>query len=605
MNSQKIANSSFYKNRYLYSFTGTEIFYFWRMIPKRIPIFSFLITLLLTLYSCQKQNINRFKKVKKNTEVLKLITKADSFYKNKKNPDSAFFYYNKARTNCNPKEDAKTYVYCMYCMAEIQQDHEDFIGSSTTATETISYLNKIKDPNYVWNIYSVLGRNYYYTYDYPTAVYYYSKAFTLNTDQINKLEAKNNIAAIYIKQHQYNKALQLFLSISNEKIIQQNPIYYSKILDYIGICYFKLRDTKALDFFKKSLKIKSKVNYTDGLGKTYYNLGQYYQDQNADLAMKYAKLSYKNYTLSDNTNNRLLALKFIIENTNSAAEAKEKALLYIKVNKDIYSFRQKAKNQFAKMKYDSKREKEENLKLKAQRIKNELQLEKQESKNIISYIIIILTSCLIVFVYYFLTARNNRQKIEATYQSETRISKKLHDELANDIYHTLAFVENRNLSAEENRNYLLKKLDDIYSRTSDVSKKNNPTLSNQNFTISLKEMISGFSISKINLLINGLDEISWDQLDEMKKVSVYRIIQELLVNMKKHSDATLVAITLQKGNNTIIINYTDNGKGIDSNKMVHKNGLHNIENRIRAIKGEVEIGSDFGKGFKVLIKFPA
>lgn len=604
MNSQKIANSSFYKNRYLYSFTGTEIFYFWRMIPKRIPIFSFLITLLLTLYSCQKQNINRFKKVKKNTEVLKLITKADSFYKNKKNPDSAFFYYNKARTNCNPKEDAKTYVYCMYCMAEIQQDHEDFIGSTITAKETIPYLNKIKDPNQVWNIYSVLGRNYYYTYDYPSAIYYYSKAFVLKVDRINILEAKNNIATIYLQQGKYNKALQIFLSISKEKLVLQKPIYYSKILDYIGICYFKLRNTKALAFFQKSIQISSKVNHEDGLGKTYYNLAEYYYN-NKTLSMMYAKLSYKNYTLSGNTNNRLLALKFIIENTVSPAEIKENALLYIKENHRIYGFRQKAKNQFAKMKYDSKREKDENLKLKAQKIKNELQLEKQESKNIISYIIIILASCLIVFVYYYLTARNNRQKIEATYQSETRISKKLHDELANDIYHTLAFVENRNLSAEENRNHLLKKLDDIYSRTSDVSKANYSILSSQNYTVSLKEMISGFNTSKINLLINGLDEISWDQLDEMKKVSVYRIIQELLVNMKKHSEATFVAITFKKRKNTIIINYTDNGKGIDSNKMIHKNGLHNIENRIRAIKGEVEIASDFGKGFKVLIKFPA
>ncbi|RYJ37792.1 Signal transduction histidine kinase [Flavobacterium anhuiense] len=489
-------------------------------------------------------------------------------------------------------------------MAEIQQNHEDFIGSTKTATETIPYLNKINDPNHIWNIYSVLGRNYYYTYDYPNAIYYYSKAFVLKVDRINVLEAKNNIAAIYINQGKYDKALQIFLSISKEKTVQEKPIYYSKILDYIGICYFKLKNSKALSFFEKSIHINSEAKYEDGLGKTYYNLAQYYQNNNS-LSMMYAKLSYKNYTLSGNTNDRLLALKFIIENTDSAAEIKEKALLYIKENHRIYAFRQKAKNQFAKMKYDSKREKEENLKLKAQKIKNELQLEKQESKNIISYIIIILASCLIVVVYYYLTARNNRQKIEATYQSETRISKRLHDELANDIYHTLAFVENRNLSTEENRNHLLKKLDDIYSRTRDVSKENYPILSNQNYTVSLKEMISGFNTSKINFLINGLDEISWDQVDEIKKVSIYRIIQELLVNMKKHSDASLVALTFKKRKNTIIINYTDNGKGIDSNKMVHKNGLHNIENRIRAIKGEIEIDSDFGNGFKVLIKLPA
>ncbi|QLC68037.1 ATP-binding protein [Flavobacterium sp. LPB0248] len=533
----------------------------------------------------------------------KIINEADSFYKNKKF-DSAFYFYNRARTKCNPNEDAKNYVYCMYYMAEIQQDHEDFIGSTKTATEVIPYLNKIKDPNHKWNIYSVLGRNYYYTYDYPNAIYYYSKAFALKVDRINVLEAKNNIATIYLNQGKYNKALQIFLSISKEKIVQQKPIYYSKILDYIGICYFKLKNSKALAFFQKSIQINSEAKHEDGLGKTYYNLAKYYRNNKA-LSMMYAKLSYKNYTLSGNTNDRLLALKYIIENTVSPAETKEKALLYIKENRHIYAFRQKAKNQFAKMKYDSKREKDENLKLKAHKIKSELQLEKQESKNIISYIIIIFASSLIVFIYYYLTARNNRQKFEATYQSETRISKKLHDELANDIYHTLAFVENRNLSAEENRNHLLKKLDDIYSRTRDVSMENHSILSSQNFIISLKEMISGFNTPQMNLLINGLDEISWDLLDEIKKVSVYRTIQELLVNMKKHSNATLVAVTFKKRDNTIIINYTDNGKGIDSNKMVHKNGLHNIENRILAIKGKVEIHSDFGKGFKVLIKFPA
>ena len=85
---------------------------------------------------------------------------------------------------------------------------------------------------------------------------------------------------------------------------------------------------------------------------------------------------------------------------------------------------------------------------------------------------------------------------------------------------------------------------------------------------------------------------------------VYRSIQELLVNMKKHSDASLVAITFKELDNFIIINYTDNGKGADKNKMVLKNGLHNIENRIYSIKGGIEIHSNLGEGFKVQIKFP-
>lgn len=574
------------------------------MIPKRILIFSFLATVVLTLFSCQKQNIDNSKKTNNNTEILKIISKADHFYNNHKNTDSAFFYYNKARAICNPKEDAEHYVYCVYHMAEIQQYHEDFAGSTKTAMEAIPFFKQIENSDHVWNIYSVLGRNCYYTYDYPTAIYYYSKAFTLKTNRINKLEARNNISVIYLKQQKLDKALPIFLSISKEKIVQQSRENYSKTLDYIGYCYYKLKDSRALSFYETSLKIKSQANDHYGLGRTYYNLAQFYQNTEADSAMKYAKLSYKNHTLSGNTDNRLLALKFIIENS-SDIESKEKALIYIKVVDSIFEVRQKAKNQFAKIKYDSKKEKDENLKLKAQKIKNELQLAKQESRNILSYIIIILASCLIVFLYFFLTIRANRQKIEATYQSEIRISKKLHDELANDIYHAMAFVENRNLSLEENNNHLLKRLEDIYSRTRNISKDDTPIITNQNYIVSLKEMISGFNTPNINLLINGLNTISWDKIDKNKKVSIYLSIQELLVNMKKHSDASLVAITFKELDNSIIINYTDNGKGIDTNKMVLKNGLHNIENRIHAIKGEIEIQSDLGKGFKVLIKFPA
>ena len=50
-----------------------------------------------------------------------------------------------------------------------------------------------------------------------------------------------------------------------------------------------------------------------------------------------------------------------------------------------------------------------------------------------------------VFLYYYLKNRNKKEKAEAVYQSETRISKKLHDELANDVYQTMAFVETQDL----------------------------------------------------------------------------------------------------------------------------------------------------------------
>ena len=116
-------------------------------------------------------------------------------------------------------------------------------------------------------------------------------------------------------------------------------------------------------------------------------------------------------------------------------------------------------------------------------------------------------------------------------------------------------------------------------------------------------MIAGFNTPNINLIINGLDSINWPDVEKNIKITTYRVLQELLVNMKKHSNATLVGINFKALDKSIIITYTDNGKGIDLNNITFKNGLHNVENRILAIKGKIDIDSAPDKGFKVFIKF--
>jgi signal transduction histidine kinase len=211
---------------------------------------------------------------------------------------------------------------------------------------------------------------------------------------------------------------------------------------------------------------------------------------------------------------------------------------------------------------------------------------------------------LIIVLYLYLTSRGKKEKIEATYKSETRIAKKLHDELANDIYHTMAFVENKNLALTENKEQLLNNLDIIYSRTRDISKENCAIITNENYVLGLKEMILEFNTSNTSIILNDLETISWNTLDRSKKTTVYRVLQELLVNMKKHSNANLAVINFKETDKNIIINYSDNGNGADLTQLSFKNGLHNVENRIQSIKGNVEIDSHPGKGFKVLLKIP-
>lgn len=572
------------------------------MITKRLQIILYITVLLIILFSCHKKK-DISSTIPKNTkpQVEKLIIIADKLYDNQ-NFDSAFYYYNKVKSICNPITDSENFVSTLDRMADIQQNKSDYSGSESTVTEAIPYLKYIKNPKHAWNTYVILGINYLNTYDYKLALHYYNKALALKTTEWRKAAAKNNIALTFIQQKKYKEATKIFEALLESDGVKKFPEDYARALDNIGYCYSQSNDPKALSYLNKALQIRTEIKDYSGLGSSYRNLAEFYLKRNILLAKRYMLLSYEKSTQMNHVNDRMSSLKLLI-NQSQNNDLKKYSLLYIKINDSITEVRQRAKNQFAKIKYDSKKEKEENLKLKNHKAENELQLERQKNRNIISYILIALSLSLIVVLYFYLTSRGNREKIEATYKSETRIAKKLHDELANDIYHTMAFAENRNLSIVENKEQLLISLDAIYSRTRDISKENSLVITNEKYTFYLKEMISGFNTSNLNILLSNIESIPWNEIEKNKKITIYRILQELLVNMKKHSNATLVGINFKKTDKTVIINYTDNGKGIDINNMIFKNGLHNVENRILSIKGEIDIDTKPNKGFKVFIKF--
>lgn len=569
------------------------------MLRSLYIIFTFLI-----LISCQKKDYKTTTPKNKNAEVLKLIAVAHRLFYDKNKLDSAFYYYNKAKFLCNPVKDADNYVVALNSMGEIQQIYGDYAGSKATITEALPYLRYVKKTSQIWNSYVMLSANYLKTYDYKTAILYNQKAVELKTEQWRKLAAKNNIAVILMEEGKYNESVEILLSLLTKKEAINDDKFQAQALENIGLCYLKKKDLeRALYFFNKSYEIRQKTNKPFDLGKSYIDFARLYEKSNPPLAKKYMLEGYKKFTAINNVDERLSSLKLIMINS-SNEELKKYSTLYVDLDEDVFEIRQIAKNQFARIKYDSKKEKDENLRLKSHKAENELQLERQKNRNIILYIIIVLSLSLILILYFYLTSRGNRGSIEATYKSETRIAKKLHDELANDIYHTMAFAESKNLSLAENKEHVLNNLDIIYSRTRDISKESGQIITSENYLFYFKEMISCFNTSDINLLLNGIETIPWNEIEKNKKITFYRILQELLVNMKKHSKASLVGITFKKTDKYVIINYTDNGKGIDINGITFKNGLHNVENRIQAIKGEIDIDSAPGKGFKVFLKFP-
>lgn len=541
------------------------------------------------------------------TEIKRLTDAADIYFDTDKR-DSAIYVFNKVKLLCDPKINTVDYVYALSCIAELQQKQGDYIASEASATEALPYLKDIENSRYSWIIYNILGINYTHSYNNKNAIFYFKKAIKLKTSVWRKSLAINNLVVVYIEQHKYKEAATLLEILASQKNISSydaaNNNDYAYIIDNLGFCYYKLGESKkALDCYYEGLKIRLQPQNSDGLTSSFKHLSIFFQYRNPQLAKEYAKNAYDHASKTNNITDRIAGLELLIKSSNSN-DLKNHSLKYIHLIDSLDKAKKKTKNQFSNIKYNFNKDREENLQLKASRLEYNLQLERQKNRIIISYVVIVFVAAIILFLYFHLTSKSKKEKNEAILTSEIRISKKLHDELANDVYQTIAFAETKNLENNENKEQLLNNLDTIYYRTRNISKENSNIPTDENYPLAVKEMISGFKTTNLNILINGFETIRWENIDKNKKIVFYRILQELFVNMKKYSEATLVSISFTVKDKNLHIIYTDNGVGITNNTLILKNGLQNVENRIKTINGTINFGNNSQNGFKITFSFP-
>lgn len=97
-----------------------------------------------------------------------------------------------------------------------------------------------------------------------------------------------------------------------------------------------------------------------------------------------------------------------------------------------------------------------------------------------------------------------------------------------------------------------------------------------------------------------------DHYPEQLRVSVYRIIQELLTNAIKHSQATKVIVQCSELDTWLFVTVEDNGIGMEKTDKKHRNGLGlvNIHNRISLLNGTIETLSQPSEGTTVNIQIP-
>ena len=124
---------------------------------------------------------------------------------------------------------------------------------------------------------------------------------------------------------------------------------------------------------------------------------------------------------------------------------------------------------------------------------------------------------LILFIIRYYRNKNRIEKIKASYSTEIRIAKKLHDELANDVYYTMSFAETKDLMLPENKEQLLVNLDAIYNRTRNISGENSDIDTGDKFEVNLKAMLSNYTGDTINIIVKDNHDINWLKIQPEKK----------------------------------------------------------------------------------------
>jgi signal transduction histidine kinase len=104
-------------------------------------------------------------------------------------------------------------------------------------------------------------------------------------------------------------------------------------------------------------------------------------------------------------------------------------------------------------------------------------------------------------------------------------------------------------------------------------------------------------------LVNGAED-ALKALSLPASVALYRVLEELINNTIKHAGATQSIIKISAADNILSINYSDNGKGMNSAAVAIGMGMQNIESRLTVINAGYVIDSAIGHGFRINITYP-
>jgi len=545
--------------------------------------------------------------------------------------DSAYYYYKKSEKLYRLLNNSSFIGKMLFKKAYILFFEGNYIESEAEVSNALLYLKNGKDVEMLYTAYSLLGLNFEKLQEFPDALKYQLLAKSVLKDlkgsnsnlekqYIYGIESSINLSNIYEKTLQYDKSIQELQTILTPDLREKWIQGYVTIIGNLGYSKMKSGSIKGVEkLFIEALSI-SKENGTDAnVIYKLLNLGEYYSIiKDSARSTSYLKQSLQlaeKLKMGEEIKNSLQLLSKI-DTQNAAIYDKR----YIVISDSLAKAQRINRNKYARIEYETSVVEDENKLLSA------------KNTYILIGSLLVIFALVLVIVYRYIKSqkreiefRKAQQKAEEEifdllkeYQlklsiakevEQNRISKELHDSVMNKLYGArmqLGILNDSDVKeVKEKRLIYVDLLQDIEQEIRTISHDlQSEIIDNQFDYIPLLSNLIQLQneIGATHFSFEVDPNIDWDAIDSLVKITIFRIVQESLLNVTKHAKAKECSVSVSLEANHLILLIKDDGVGFDVNATKQGIGLNNIQERVKTIKAALEISSTSNVGTTIKLK---